>query len=198
MFTCMDMYVGTVWVLVSFFSNRPRLGDFSLLGLVVPGLAVRLWFTCYLSGSDDDDDDDHDNMMGEREREKEIESLVFSIPCRFSSNVLRDRTIGTENASTYPSTHVSTHPVVVVVLWHLSHWRVRSTTSRTFSMPNSYRRCLPPFSTYKAFSMAALRAGGLAPTTSPTLWPFLKSKKVGMARTANSCATSGSSSTSIL
>lgn len=54
------------------------------------------------------------------EGEKEIESLMFSIPCRFSSNVLRDRTIGTENASTYPSTHVSTHPVVVVVLWYLS------------------------------------------------------------------------------
>lgn len=139
-------YVGTVWVLVSFFSNRPRLGDFSLLGLVLPGLAVRLWFACYLSLSGDDDDYD-DNIMGERKREKEKESLMFSIPCRFSSNVLRDRTIGTENASTYPSTHVSTHPVVIVVLWYLFHSRVRSTTSRTFSMPNSYRRCLPPFRT---------------------------------------------------
>lgn len=72
MFTCMDMYVGTVWVLVSFFSNRPRLGDFSLLGLVLPGLAVRSWFACYLSLSGgDDDDDDHDNMMGEGERERD-------------------------------------------------------------------------------------------------------------------------------
>lgn len=49
-------YVGTVWALVSFFSNLPPLGDFSLLGLVLLGLAVRLWFACYLSGSDDDDD----------------------------------------------------------------------------------------------------------------------------------------------
>lgn len=69
MFTCMDMYVGTVWVLVSFFSNRPRLGDFSLLGLVLSGLAVRSWFACYLSLSGDDDDYD-DNVMGERERER--------------------------------------------------------------------------------------------------------------------------------
>lgn len=150
-------YVGTVWVLVSFFSNRPRLPPrrFLLLGSVLPGLGVRLWFACCLSLSGDDDDYD-DNIMGEREREKEKESLMFSIPCRFSSNVLRDRTIGTENASTYPSAHVSTHPIVVVVLWYLSHWRVRSTTSRTFSMPNSYRRCLPPFRT--------------SPPTRPSQW----------------------------
>lgn len=70
MFTCMDMYVGTVWVLVSFFSNLPRLRDFSLLGSVVPGLAVRLWFACYLSLSGDDDDYD-DDIMGERERERD-------------------------------------------------------------------------------------------------------------------------------
>lgn len=72
MFTCMDMYVGTVWVLVSFFSNLPRLGDFSLLGLVLLGLAVRSRFTCYLSlsGGGDDDDHDHDNTMG-RGRERD-------------------------------------------------------------------------------------------------------------------------------
>lgn len=61
-------YVGTVWVLVSFFSNLPRLGDFSLLGLVLPGLVVRSWFACYLSLSGDDDDD---NIMGEREGERD-------------------------------------------------------------------------------------------------------------------------------
>lgn len=61
-------YVGTVWVLVSFFSNLPRLGDFSLLGLVLPGLVVRSWFTCYLSGDDDDNDHDHE---WERKRERE-------------------------------------------------------------------------------------------------------------------------------
>lgn len=74
MFTCMDMYVGTVWDLVSFFSNLPRLGDFSLLGLVLLGLAVRSWFTCYLSLSGDDDDYD-DDIMGEREGERERKRL---------------------------------------------------------------------------------------------------------------------------
>lgn len=64
-------YVGTVWVLVSFFSNRPRLGDFSLLGLVLPGLVVRSWFACCLSLSGDGDDDDHE-WERERKREKEI------------------------------------------------------------------------------------------------------------------------------
>lgn len=65
-------YVCTVWDLVSFFSNLPRLGDFSLLGSVLPSLVVRSWFACYLSLSgDDDDDDDHDNIMGEREGERD-------------------------------------------------------------------------------------------------------------------------------
>ena len=46
--------------------------------------------------------------------------------------------------------------------------------------------------------MAALSAGGLAPTTSPTFSPALKMMKVGMARTPTSWATSGTSSTSTL
>jgi hypothetical protein len=46
--------------------------------------------------------------------------------------------------------------------------------------------------------IAASRALGLAPTTSATFSPFLKSRKVGMARMPSSCATSGTSSTSSL
>jgi hypothetical protein len=46
--------------------------------------------------------------------------------------------------------------------------------------------------------IAASRATGLAPTTSPTCLPSLNSRKVGMARTDCSWATSGTSSTSTL
>ena len=46
--------------------------------------------------------------------------------------------------------------------------------------------------------IAASIALALAPTTSPTFSPFLKNKKVGMARMPSSCATSGTSSTSTL
>lgn len=44
----------------------------------------------------------------------------------------------------------------------------------------------------------ASRAGGLAPTTSETFVPLLKSMKVGIARTPSSAATLESWSTSIL
>lgn len=46
--------------------------------------------------------------------------------------------------------------------------------------------------------MVASIALGLAPTTSPTFSPFLKNKKVGIARMPSSCATSDASSTSTL
>jgi hypothetical protein len=42
------------------------------------------------------------------------------------------------------------------------------------------------------------RALGLAPTTSPIFSPFLNKKKVGIARTPSSAATSLTSSTSTL
>ena len=49
-----------------------------------------------------------------------------------------------------------------------------------------------------AFLISASRARALAPTTSPTFSPFLNSRKVGMAVTLHSDATSDSSSTSTL
>ena len=51
---------------------------------------------------------------------------------------------------------------------------------------------------HKCCLIAASNALSFAPTTSPTFSPFLKSKKVGMARMPNSIATSFTSSTSTL
>lgn len=51
---------------------------------------------------------------------------------------------------------------------------------------------------YLLFLIAASKAGGFTPTTSVIFSPFLKNRKVGMARIPSSWATSGLSSTSNL
>lgn len=66
------------------------------------------------------------------------------------------------------------------------------------SSPISHITVLIQAEAVATFSIAALSAGGFAPTTSPTFSPFLKIMKVGMARTPTSWATSGTSSTSTL
>jgi hypothetical protein len=60
-------------------------------------------------------------------------------------------------------------------------------------------RCYKIYTVYAA-CLASIdwRAWGLAPTNSSTLLPFLKTKKVGIARTPSSAVRSGSSSTSNL